>query len=426
MTLSLGIDFGTSGVRAVVIDPVGQVIAEARYQFVVQEASEPTAWARSLYSLLGQIPLPVRRQISRIAVNGTSGTVLLCDRASNPLTSALLYNDARGREALSEVQAVAPPTSPALSATSSLAKALWWRQTLPKAVRAQVSQILHQADWIAGLLHAQRPVSDYHNALKLGYDVRNLSYPDWLLASSIASWLPAVREPGEVIAPILLSLAAEFSLPTTCQICAGTTDSIAAFFASGACAPGEAVTSLGSTLVLKLLSPQPVDDQTYGIYSHRLADLWLVGGASNTGGAVLKQYFDSDQLAELSAGIDISEPCPLDYYPLVGPGERFPINDPDYPPRLTPRPERDQDFLYGLLSAIAKIEANGYQKLIELGASALQKVYTAGGGAQNLIWRDIRQRQLQVPVVSATRIEAAYGSAQLAQRGLNRFKCAEG
>ncbi len=424
MTLSLGIDFGTSGVRAVVIDLMGQIVAEARYSFVGQEVANPAAWARSLYYLLAQIPLPFRTQINRMAVNGTSATVLLCDHAANPLTPALLYNDARGRDALSDVRFSAPANSPALSATSSLAKGLWWQQTLPLAARSQVSQILHQADWIAGLLHAHPPVSDYHNALKLGYDVRTLSYPDWLLASSIAPWLPAVSEPGEVIAPIRSSLAVEFSLPTSCQICAGTTDSIAAFLASGVCAPGEAVTSLGSTLVLKLLSSQPIDDQTYGIYSHRLADLWLVGGASNTGGAVLKQYFDSDQLAELSAEMDISQPCQLDYYPLIAPGERFPINDPDYSPRLTPRPARDQEFLYGLLSAIAKIEADGYQKLSDLGAPLLRKVYTAGGGAKNVTWQNIRQRQLNVPVSSATQAEAAYGSAQLAQQGLDRFRCA--
>ena len=55
--------------------------------------------------------------------------------------------------------------------------------------------------------------------------------------------------------------------------CVGTTDSIAAFLASGAAGVGEAVTSLGSTLAIKLLSAQPVDDSRYGVYSHRLGAL---------------------------------------------------------------------------------------------------------------------------------------------------------
>ena len=237
----------------------------------------------------------------------------------------------------------------------------------------------------------------------------------------MASWLPSVQVPGEVVSPILPNIATQFGLPKTCQICAGTTDSIAAFLASGAHLSGEAVTSLGSTLVLKLLSPVPIDDPPSGVYSHRLGDLWLAGGASNTGGAVLQQYFSSEQLSSLSAQIDPTAPCSLDYYPLTQPGERFPINDPEYAPRVAPRPESDVEFLYGLLSAIARIETQGYQKLETLGAPTVRKVSTAGGGAQNSIWQTIRQRQLGVAVEVAAETEAAYGTALLALRGLSQF-----
>lgn len=85
------------------------------------------------------------------------------------------------------------------------------------------------------------------------------------------------------------------------------------------------------------------------------------GGASNTGGAVLKQYFSSAQLAELSEHIDASVPSALDYYPLTTPGERFPINDPNLQPRLMPRPDNDAEFLHGLLEGVARVEAQAYQ-----------------------------------------------------------------
>ncbi len=202
---------------------------------------------------------------------------------------------------------------------------------------------------------------------------------------------------------------------------AGTTDSIAAFLASGACSPGEAVTSLGSTLVLKLLSETRVDDGRYGIYSHRLGDLWLVGGASNTGGAVLQTYFNATGLAQLSQQISPDRQSPLDYYPLLKPGERFPINDPNLQPRLEPRPDNPVDFLHGLLESMARIEAKGYQLLQALGASPLTQVYTAGGGAKNQVWATMRSRHLQVPVCSSVQTEAAYGSAVLAKRGIGGY-----
>ena len=198
-------------------------------------------------------------------------------------------------------------------------------------------------------------------------------------------------------------------------MCAGTTDSIAAFLASGVETPGQAVTSLGSTLVIKLLSYTRVDDVKYGIYSHRLGDLWLVGGASNTGGAVLRHFFSDAELVELSREINLNLPTDLDYYPLLAPGDRFPINDPNLRPRLTPRPDSSIEFLAGLLTGIAKIEARGYQLLASLGATPLTAVYTAGGGAQNPVWTKIRQQYLPVPISISPHQEAAYGAALLAQ-----------
>lgn len=85
---------------------------------------------------------------------------------------------------------------------------------------------------------------------------------------------------------------------------AGTTDSIAAFLASSANEIGDAVTSLGTTLVIKLLSRHRIDDQSRGIYSHRIGDRWLVGGASNSGGGVLLDFFTIAELQSLSSRID--------------------------------------------------------------------------------------------------------------------------
>jgi D-ribulokinase len=234
--------------------------------------------------------------------------------------------------------------------------------------------------------------------------------------------LPQVLAPGRPVAELRPEIAAEFGFRRDCLVCAGTTDSIAAFLASGAKSPGEAVTSLGSTLVLKLLSRTRVEDARYGIYSHRLGDLWLTGGASNTGGAVLRQFFTDAELASLSHEIDPTMPSLLDYYPLLKPGDRFPINDPNLAPRLEPRPDNAVEFLHGLLESIASIEARGYELLQQMGADSLQRVYTAGGGAANNTWTAIRRRCLQVPVVASEHTEAAYGTALLAMRGIGNAK----
>ncbi|MBU7586637.1 MAG: FGGY-family carbohydrate kinase [Nostoc sp. TH1S01] len=409
MDFYLGIDYGTSGARAVVIDDQGKIQAEVRYPEQKQDAQH---WKRALCSLLADIPEPLRQQIKAIAINGTSSTVLLCDGAGEPVDEPLLYNDARGAVVQEQLREVAPPHHTVLSATSSLAKLLWMSQQ-PFFSKAQY--FLHQADWLAFLLHGKLGISDYHNALKLGYDVEALQYPEWLNQLEIPIQLPQVLAPGTPIAEIRPDIASQFGLPLDCLVCAGTTDSIAAFIASGAKLPGEAVTSLGSTLVLKLLSHTRIEDARYGIYSHRFGDLWLTGGASNTGGAVLREFFTNAELESLSREIDPAKVSNLDYYPLLKAGDRFPINDPKLPPRLTPRPEEPREFLHGLLESIARIEARGYELLQSLGANPVKRVYTAGGGAANSTWAAIRQRHLKVPVVASVNTEAAYGTALLAK-----------
>ena len=413
--MRLGIDFGTSGARAIVIDIEGTIQAEARYDFEAQAAADwVTTWHKGLFSVIEQIPLELRSRISAIAIDGTSSTVLLCDRVGNPLAAPLLYNDARGAAVLETLKVIAPPNHTVLSATSSLAKLLWLRQ-LP--CFSDAKYLLHQADWLAFLLHGQLGISDYHNALKLGYNVEQLNYPDWLTELPIIELLPKVLAPGTPVANITSNVADRLGLRRDCLVCAGTTDSIAAFLASGASTPGVAVTSLGSTLVLKLLSRTRIEDSRFGIYSHRLGDLWLTGGASNTGGAVLRQFFTDEQIKRLIRQIDPSKESSLDYYPLLKPGDRFPINDPTLPPRLKPRPDNPVDFLHGLLESIARIELKGYQLLQTLGTTELTKVYTAGGGAVNPTWTAIRARYLQVPLISPVHTAAAYGTALLATQG---------
>ncbi|MCC5608671.1 FGGY-family carbohydrate kinase [Nostoc sp. CHAB 5834] len=418
MDLYLGIDFGTSGARGMVIDEEASMQVEVRYPFQDSPAAvTPKIWQEALFVLVQQIPDQLQREIKAIAINGTSSTVLLVDAAGNPTDAPLLYNDARGSLVLEHLRSIAPPNHTVLSATSSLAKLLWMRQ---QPSFSEARYFLHQADWLAFLLHGQLGISDYHNALKLGYDVEELKYPQWLELLQIPIQLPKVLTPGTPIAQLRPEIADKFGFSRDCLVCAGTTDSIAAFLASGAKLPGEAVTSLGSTLVLKLLSRTRQEDARYGIYSHRLGDLWLTGGASNTGGAVLKQFFTNAELESLSREIDASIASRLDYYPLLKAGDRFPINDPNLPPRLSPRPDNPVEFLHGLLESIARIEARGYELLQKMGADKLSRVYTAGGGAANETWTAIRARHLQVPVVASVYTEAAYGTALLAMGGGRR------
>lgn len=422
--LFLGIDFGTSGCRARVIGPAGQTAAQAAVALPPPSRpqpgwseQDPDLWWAALTAVVAGLPVDTRARVAAVAVDGTSGTLLLTDPRGRPLGPALLYDDARASDQAQALARVAPLDSAVNSPSSSLAKALW----LLARPRPGTRYLLHQADWVLGRLTGRLGTSDENNALKLGYDPVARCWPAWLAATGVpARLLPRVLPAGTPAGPIAADVAAELGLPPGTLVVAGTTDSTAGAIAAGIAAPGDAVTTLGSTLVVKVLSERPVFAARYGVYSHRLGDLWLVGGASNSGGAVLRQFFADDELAALSAGIDPARPSPLDYYPLPRPGERFPVADPALAPRLQPRPAEQAAFLHGLLEGIARIEALGYRRLAGLGAPFPTRVLTTGGGAGNPAWSAIRARQLGVPVSAVADRDAAYGAALLAREGLAR------
>ena len=407
----LGIDLGTSGVRGCAIDLQGEELASIKIP--LPDIQQPPDWRHAAFNVIGQLCGQVEtRQIKAIAIDGTSGTVLLCSDDGEPCSPALMYNDQSCTEEARQVRHHAPEDCAARGASASLAKALHLLGSCPDA-----AHICHQADWITGLLCGRFDVSDENNCLKLGYDPVNRVWPSWLQALNIDSiLLPEVFAPGSVISSVDRTVADQLGLPDHCQVVAGTTDSIAAFIATGACEIGQAVTSLGSTLVLKLISDKPVYSSKLGVYSHRLGNTWLAGGASNSGGKVLLKYFDLDRLNEMTPLLDPEARTGLDYYPLIDAGERFPLNDPQLQPKLEPRPDDDVAFFQGMLEGIAGIEARGYRALSQLGAPTVNKVFTAGGGSSNPAWRKIRQQKLGVPVVIAQHTEASYGAALLAKR----------
>jgi sugar (pentulose or hexulose) kinase len=416
-SLAIGIDLGTSGARAVAMTPAFEIVAQGAANLAAfgTNPRDPEIWWQAVEAALQQALSKIdRERVGAIAVDGTSGTLLAIDGSGKPLGSPLMYDDRIEDAAM--LSSIAPSIardSAAHGPTSGLAKALVL-QSLPG-----VAKIVHQADWIAGRLAGHFGTTDENNALKTGYDPVERRWPDWMAATGLRTdLLPRVVAPGAPVETIALDMAKTFGLDPDVVVVAGTTDGCASFLATGADRPGDGVTALGSTLTLKLLCDRPVFAPDSGIYSHRINGQWLAGGASNSGGRVLAHFFSGEELDRLSGEIDPETESGLDYYPLVEEGERFPMSDKDFPPRLTPRPAGRVEFLKGMLEGIAKIEKVGYARLADLGAPPLRSLRSVGGGASNAAWTAIRRHKLGVPFLPALSDEAAAGTARLALIGL--------
>ena len=411
-TCFVGIDLGTSGCRAIAIDSNARILAEQQKNYHHSAKQTPDLWWKSIRFVLNKLIPALDNPISHIAIDGTSGTLLLTDKKGKPTSPVLFYNDNRAIKEVIHLRRYASAESGAHGIGSSLSKLLYLRKYYPKKSHYYA---LHQADWAAGQFMQRFGNSDENNCLKLGYDPIKRCWPDWLDALKIpAHYFPQVYSPSRFLGEIDAKIATDLGLPLNVKIIAGTTDSIAAFLATGVQNIGEAVTSLGSTLAIKLISNKAIFAPEYGVYSHRLGHIWLVGGASNTGGAVLKQYFSTKKLITMTKKLPIMEETGFDYYPLTTKGERFPWANPEMLPRLSPRPESDLIFFQAMLEGMAKIEKTAYQRLQALGAPWPSSIRTVGGGSVNQAWKQIRQKRLKIPLFDAQQVEAAYGTALLA------------
>ena len=162
--LFLGLDLGTSGARAVVINALGVRVASSRSAMADHGTNhrDPAVWwSAAQTALTGVLAQVDAGAVRAVAVDGTSGTMLALDGAGRPLADALMYNDpCADAGILQSVAAHAPATSAAHGATSGAARAMLLARRAPQ-------NVLHQADWISWHLSGQM-VTDANNALKTG------------------------------------------------------------------------------------------------------------------------------------------------------------------------------------------------------------------------------------------------------------------
>jgi sugar (pentulose or hexulose) kinase len=420
-TLALGVDLGSSGMRVALLNRQGSVLVEASGPYPAPFV-QPQGWRDGLIALCHQLPEDLRRRVGSIAVAGTSGTLLLCRGDGSllrgvhegvNLAEALPYHLACPEQAAAA--AAIATGGPASSASGSLARALALIHAVQRSLVAQPWLLRHQADWLMGWLLGDWRWGEAGNNLRLGWDLQLQRWAGQIAAQPWSQALPAIRDSGEVLGPLAATAAAVLDLPCSCRVVAGSTDANAAVLAAD---PGEhdGVSVMGTTLVLKQWCPRPIAGP--GVSCHRVAGRWLVGGASNAGGGVLRRFFSDQQIAELSRQIDPATRSGLALRPLNCRGERFPVDDPALEAVLEPRPVSDALFLQGLLEGLAEIERAGWARLQELGAPAVRCVISLGGGARNPQWRAIRQRQLGLPVLNRPQLSAALGMARLAATAL--------
>jgi len=265
--LFLGLDAGTSGVRAAVVSPEGKLMAEAAVPIAPAAISrsadrheqQPEAWwdaaRKAIGAALEQLEKHpqagrAKHRLAALAIDGTSGTIVPVGRAAEPVAAALMYDDPRAGQQAAELNDLATETCQKLGyrfgASFALAKILWIKHHQP-ALFDRAARFVHQADYLQERLTGTMAISDWSNALKTGFDLLDCRWPEWIEKLLPASdKLPQVVAPGTPVGRVCARAAQQTGLPKGLCVVAGATDGTTAFLASGVRQPGDWNTTLGT------------------------------------------------------------------------------------------------------------------------------------------------------------------------------------
>ncbi|MGZ6379114.1 MAG: FGGY-family carbohydrate kinase [Candidatus Limnocylindrales bacterium] len=422
----LGLDLGTQSARALAVTATGEVVGAGTQPLSSRRSGprheqDPEAWWRALAAASSEAMQSVRAEAVRgVAVDATSGTIVLLDRQASPLTPGLMYDDTRATGHVERVNEAGEHVWTELGyrrmqPSWGLPKLLWLLEAHPTLPRG--ARLAHQSDFINRRLVGHDVPTDLSNALKSGAHLIEERWPDDVMdALGVpADLLPGLVRSGTPIGAVSRAAMAETGIPMGTPVIAGMTDGCAAQIGAGAVRPGRWNSVLGTTLVVKGVTHELLHDPLGVVYSHRAPNGdWLPGGASSTGASLIARDFAGRDLDDLSRAASAHEPAGALTYPLAAAGERFPFVAPQARGFALGGDGSDADRFAAIMQGVGYIERLCYDYLDLLGARIAGEVRLTGGAAKNRYWCQLRADILGRPVARPGNSEPALGMAILA------------
>ncbi|MFD1934930.1 MULTISPECIES: FGGY-family carbohydrate kinase [Nonomuraea] len=438
----VGLDLGTQSVRALAVTGSGEVVGMGMRRLTssregVRHEQDPEQWwsaaTAACAEALSEVP---DGAVRGVAVDATSGTVLLADAGGRPLTRGLMYDDTRAADEVERINDAGAAVWARLGyqrmqAAWALPKLLWLLkefgvrdpdgrrdgQRWHAVPRAHGVRLLHQSDFVNTRLTGHAVPTDLSSALKTGAHLIDETWPAGVFdALGVPSEvLPPLVRSGTVIGQVCAAAARVSGLPEGTPVIAGATDGCAAQLGAGALTPGSWNSVLGTTLVIKGVTRDLVMDPLGAVYSHKAPDGdWLPGGASSTGSGVIARDFPGRDLDDLTTRAAAHEPAGPVAYPLVSPGERFPFVAPQARGFLLGEVAGEAEHFAALLQGVAFVERLCFDYLDLLGAPVDGPLILTGGATRSAYWCELRAGVLGRQVTLPENAEPALGMAVLA------------
>jgi len=434
----LGVDIGTSGVKALLLDERGAISAQAAAPLQVSRPrpgyseQDPDSWWQATLSAVEALPADARAAVRAVGLSGQMHGATLLDREDRPLRPAILWND--GRSALEcEDLEQREPASRAITGNIMMPgftapKLLWVSRHEPEIFR-RTACVLLPKDYVRLKLTGEK-VSDTSDAAGTGWlNVGERRWSEAMLGATglSAAQMPRLVEGSEPSGTLSAAAANQLQLPRV-VVAGGGGDNAASAVGLGVVAPGQAFLSLGTSGVLFVVTDRfrPNPDRAAHAFCHCLPGRWHQMSVMLSAASVLdwvSQLTGETNLARLVEaakvrGINRQSPFFLPYLS----GERTPYNDPHargvfFGIRAD---TTAADLTTAVLEGVALAFADGLDVLLEKGGS-IGEISVTGGGARLPYWGELLAAALQRPLTyrSGGEVGAALGAARLGRLALN-------
>jgi xylulokinase len=437
----LGIDLGTSALKAVLVDETQAVIAEASVPLTTSRPrpgwseQDPAAWWSALAAALATLRAArpdALRAMRALGLSGQMHGAVALDEQDAPVRPAILWNDSRSTMECRALQAAVPEVAEIAGIAPmpgfTAPKALWLRRHEPEAF-ARIRRFVLPKDFLRLRLTGEFATDMSDAAGTLWLDQGRRAWSDALLEASglHRGQVPRLVEGTELAGNVRPPLLAELGIDGPVIVAGGAGDVAAAAIGIGAVENGDASLSLGTSAQLVVTEgafrPQP--DSPIHAFAHALPGRWFRMAAMLDGASCLEwaaRLLAEDNIAALLTRVEAAYegPSRVMFLPHLS-GERTPHHDAPA-----------HGVLAGLDASVSKIDlaqavlegvAFSFleaRQMIERAGSPLASVSAVGGGARSRFWMQLVANVLGLPVTRYVGGDKgpAFGAARLARLAL--------
>jgi gluconokinase len=302
----LGLDVGTTGVKAVVFERSGAVVASTGQEYpldaphpgwAVQDPDRIVAAAVEAMAAAGQAAARQQVEIGGVSVSTVMHSLIALDRDRRPLTPSLTWADGRAAEQASRLRGshagrrLAARNGTPVHPMSPLVKLVWFRERDPDTFAAAAWWVGIKEYLLAALCGGDLVV-DRSVASATGlYDLLAADWDDEALALAGVrrDQLPALVRTTDQVGGLGAEIAGRVGAPAGVPVVAGGSDGVLANVGLGAVGYGTVACSIGTSGALRITIDRPAPDPDGRVFCYVLDDRhWVVGGATNNGGNVLR------------------------------------------------------------------------------------------------------------------------------------------